>query len=288
MRVGGCAAATIGSVNTERQSERARQYAVCTYALRHDRVADGAEAIFDQALTNGLAAIVAHHWPGAEMKGSSGQALAASGLLKVIKKRGAEAGGGVVHVLHDPAKPLYEDHPALGRLENFTTVDVPAFNEALRVTQAIRHARGTGEAGTTLTERHVEALEKLDFHPALFAISDELIERSQAGTAGRDAAERARAAAYYQALDDDERERRLAIDYEAEHTGETKHGRSVVEECPVCGALALVAADFDPVIEEIGIGFCFVCSYRRSPELAEDLGYERDIERSIDRAMDRD
>jgi hypothetical protein len=43
-----------------------------------------------------------------------------------------------------------------------------------------------------LTEKRVEALEALDYHPALFSISDELIERSQAGIAGRDPAERAR------------------------------------------------------------------------------------------------
>ncbi len=37
-----------------------------------------------------------------------------------------------------------------------------------------RHARATGEADATLTERHVAALEDLDYHPALFSISDEL------------------------------------------------------------------------------------------------------------------
>lgn len=275
-------------MDAERQRQRARQYAVCAYALRHDRVADGAEAIYDQALTNGLAAIVAHHWPGEEMKASSRQALAASGLLEVIKQHGTDAGDGTVRVVHDPTRPEYEEHPALGELENFTTVDVPAFNQALQVTQAIRHARATGEPGTTLTEAHVEALAKLDYHPALFAITDELVERSQAGIAARDEAERARAGAYYRALDDEERERREAINYEDAHTWETKGGRSIVDECPVCEVLALVARALDPVIEEIGIGFCFVCSYQRTPELAEELAYQLDIERAIDRAMDRD
>ncbi len=57
---------------------------------------------------------------------------------------------------------------------------------------------------------------------------------------------------------------------------------------PGCGVWALVAPDFDPVTEEIGIGFCFVCSYQRSAELAEDLGYQLDIERATSRAMGRD
>ena len=206
-------------MDVERQRQRARQYAVCTYALRHDRVADGAEAIYDQALNNGLAAIVAHHWPGAETKrGTRSQTLTADQLLKVIKQHGIDAGEGVVRVLHDPGKPEYEDNPAFGRVENFTTVDVPAFRAALRITEKIRHARATAEA-RALTERHVEALEALDDHPALFSLSDELVERSQAGIAGRDAAERARAAAYYRALDDDERERREAIDYEKRTLG---------------------------------------------------------------------
>jgi hypothetical protein len=43
----------------------------------------------------------------------------------------------------------------------------------------------------------------------LFVISDEL--------GARDAAERARALAHYQALDADERARRRALDYTAEH-----------------------------------------------------------------------
>ena len=52
--------------------------------------------------------------------------------------------------------------------------------------------------------------------------------------------------------------------------------------------LALVAPDRDPVIAEIGIGYCFVCSYQRTGEVAEDAAYELDMERAIDRAMERD
>lgn len=55
------------------QFRRARQYGFCTYAIAYDRVTDGAEGVFDQAVTNGLAAIVAHNWPGAELKSNRGQ-----------------------------------------------------------------------------------------------------------------------------------------------------------------------------------------------------------------------
>lgn len=275
-------------VDEDRQRERARQYAACTYALRHDRVSDGAEAIYDQALTNGLAAIVAHDWPGADMEGSGGKSRAASRLLGEIADRGTQAERGRVRVIHAVHQPEYEEHPALGRIENFTAVDVPALRDALSVTQAIRHARATGEDGAKLTEQHVEALAALDYHPALFAITDELVERSQAGIADRDEAERARAAAYYQALDADERERRDAIDYVSEHAWETHDDRSVVEECPVCSTRALVAPVQDNVIGEFGIGFCFVCSYRRAAEVAEEAAYQLDMERAIQRAVERE
>lgn len=45
------------------QWERAREYGACTAALIADREVSGAEALFNQALSNGLVAIVTHHWP---------------------------------------------------------------------------------------------------------------------------------------------------------------------------------------------------------------------------------
>lgn len=218
-----------------------------------------------------------------------GRMLPASGLLTVIEERGIAIHDGQVRVLHAEGEPEFEDDPLFGRVENFVAVDVPAFREALQVTQAIRHARATGDDQTApLSETHVNALEALDHHPALFTITDELIERSQAGIAGRDAAERARAGAYYQALDIEERERRQTIDYTEQHAWETKDDRSVVEVCPVCETRALVAPETDTVIEEIGIGFCFVCSYQRTAEVAHEAAYQLDIERQIHRAVERD
>jgi hypothetical protein len=194
----------------------------------------------------------------------------------------------VFHVLHEADTPEYEDDPIWGRVENFTTVDVGAFRDALDATQAIRHARSTGDDGAALTERHVTALGALGQHPALFAISDELVERAQVELAGRDAAERARARAYYEALDPDERARRREMDYTAEHEWQTPHDQSTVDVCPVCGARALVGPVVEGVIGEIGIGFCFVCSYRRTAEVAEEEAFQIDLERSIERAMERD
>src|SRR4051812_14786526 len=122
---------------------RARQYAACSYALRHDRVQDGAEAIFDQALTNGLVAIVAHTWPGEETRRRGG-IKSASELLDTIEQHGTISDDGAVRVPHDPDGPEFEDDPIWGCVENFATVDVPALRDALAVTQAIRHARPDG------------------------------------------------------------------------------------------------------------------------------------------------
>jgi hypothetical protein len=49
-----------------------------------------------------------------------------------------------------------------------------------------------------------------------------------------------------------------------------------------------VAGTFDVFTEEIGIGTCLVCSYRRTREVADECGVELDMERQIERAMERD
>ncbi|GAA2171255.1 hypothetical protein [Actinomadura napierensis] len=87
------------------QRHRAAQYARCTHALGGipvTEVTDGAEGVFDQALTNGLAAIVAHDWPGEETTGT-GRVLPAAGLLTVIERHGETASDGIVRVPDDPA-----------------------------------------------------------------------------------------------------------------------------------------------------------------------------------------
>lgn len=273
----------------EQPDQRAVQYAVCTYALEHDRVTDGAEGIFDQALTNGLAAIVAHAWPGEESKGS--RVRSARELLDLIEQRGKADRDGVVRVLHDPDGPEFEQEQPFSDdpLPNFTTVRVPVLRNAIDATQAIRHARLEGHSSeATLSDAHIAALRELDYHPALFAIGEEVIERSRMSVRDRDVAEQQRAGAYYRELDADEQARRQAIDYRAEHEWEGEDSRTAVQRCPVCGSRALVTRTFDAYVEEIGIGTCLVCSYRRMREVADECGVELDIARQVERAMERD
>ena len=201
------------------QARRARQYAVRTYALDYDRATDGAEGLFDQALTNGLAAIVAQEWPGEEVE-RGGRMLAAARLLDVVEEHGKHKEDGVVAILR-PGEPEYTQYPFEDEpMPNYTTVNVPVLRDALSATQAIRHARDSDEpTDTVLTDAHIAALRDLDLHPALYALSDEVINRAEAGVMERDRIEQNRALDYWHSLGDDERRRREMIDYEASTPG---------------------------------------------------------------------
>lgn len=274
----------LGADSNAVQRGRARQYAICTYALDYGRVADGAEGIFDQALTNGLAAIVAHTWPGAEMS-SKGRALSAAGLLDVIEERGQAVDGGIVRVPHEVGGPEYTDLPFdEGPMPNFTSVEIEPLRDAIRTTQAIRHARDLDNAAATvLTDAHMGALRELDYHPALFSLSSEAIDRLEEVTWSADATERARAERYLEALGDTERRRREQIDYAELYGFETTEDRVEVEECPVCLQTALVAATRDPLLDEIGVGHCVVCGYERTAGVAGDMALGVQIERATGR-----
>jgi hypothetical protein len=72
--------------------ERVDQYARCTAALRARMDQPGAEGLFDQALNNGLAAIVAKRWPGEEVSGKGPRVKFASELLDVIERHARRGG----------------------------------------------------------------------------------------------------------------------------------------------------------------------------------------------------
>ena len=106
--------------------DRALDYARCTQALREDRERPGFAGIFDEALTNALAAIVAARWPGTEMRGS--RVKSASELLDVIEEHGEETEVGVFE-LSDPHGPQGQElfGRRIGPVR--TTVRVGVFRE---------------------------------------------------------------------------------------------------------------------------------------------------------------
>ncbi|MGY5078984.1 hypothetical protein ACWIGX_18090 [Streptomyces nigrescens] len=76
----------------EMQRHRAEQYGRLAAVLEKDREVPGAAAIFDQALSCGLAAIVAHQWPGEELK-KNGAVKSARFLIEVAKARAEKCPG---------------------------------------------------------------------------------------------------------------------------------------------------------------------------------------------------
>ncbi|MEV0462252.1 hypothetical protein AB0I30_03120 [Nocardia tengchongensis] len=252
------------------QTRRARQYALCTFALAYDKATDGAEGVFDQALTNGLAAIVAHTWPGKEKDRKTGRILQARLLLDVIK----ENTGGTGRIPHDPDAPIADDAEAggpFGFLRTYTDVDLVTLHDALTVTQAIRHARDVegDDAGMPLTEDHLKALTALDWHPALRSINDVHVDRDWERDGHSNDVEIDRARRYHDALDEEEIERRRDLDYEAMVLVTKDDIGTTVDDCPVCGAIAFVAREHDGLRGAVGIGHCWVCSYERTAYVAE-------------------
>ncbi|MEU2030775.1 hypothetical protein [Nocardia amamiensis] len=266
------------------QAQRAHEYAKCTYTLTHQPGVDGREAVFDQALTNGLTVLVAHTWPGEEMttgRGGKPMVKSAERLLNVIH----DNTGGTGRIPHDLANPVTDypdEYDPFGELP-FTEVDIALLKAAVVATQAIRHARQTGTAtDTVLTLEHLAALAALDRHPELGGITWVQIDRDWERDSEADAVEMARAHRYFTALDPAEIERRMSLDYTVAF--ERPDERVYVEDCPVCGAFAFVARGHDSITNTIGVGNCWVCSYERTLFAADQMG----VDAQIDRAMERD
>jgi len=249
------------------QDVRARQYAVSMWRLSESL--EGAEALFDQALSNALAAIVAHDYPD-DLYRSDGKVKSAAGLLRVLEEHGIPGTDGTIMLPHEGPDQLWvttplDDEP----VPNFTEVRVGALREAIDKTQAVRHARGK-PSGPTLTEEHLAALAALDSHEALYVFSDEERDRDELRASREGAEEYARARAYVELLDADEWARRRAIDYNEIYGGWSPDGDRVeVQPCPACGVTALVAHVFDMYVDDVGVGTCMACSYRRTQDAAD-------------------
>jgi hypothetical protein len=255
--------------------ERARQYAACAAELSHEE--PGAEGRFDMALTNGLAAIVAHEWPGKESN-AKGRMLPASELLKIIEGQVPESPEPSVHVIEEAEDPemerhwqrvgLLEDGESLPLLE--TRIDVAVLREGLDVTQPARHARGVGG----LERRHIDALLALDDHPSLRSLSSEHADRAweNAQVEHRHAA--ARALAYLERIGEEEADLRAsrAENPNAYHPKHNPEGGDL-EECEVCGRVAFCVDGFDDRGYGFSYGQCLVCTYSRSSAVADDVAF---------------
>ncbi|WP_280883244.1 hypothetical protein [Streptomyces pseudovenezuelae] len=268
------------------QGQRADQFARCAVALSHDlqevpedgdpfvdrEAADistelvGAEGLFDTGLTNGLAAIVASEWPGEEAY-ANGFALPASGLLGVMESHLTPNAEGILVI---PDSQAGRRHNSVAR---DTRIDVPALRDGVAVTQRVRHARGTGD----LKRRHIDALLALDHHPSLRKLSETREDRAWEDAMAEDVRSQAQAADLLNLIGDDEAARRAAAvdnpnDYHPRHNPDGQD----LALCPVCEYQAFCVQGLD-LWGRVGFGQCLVCTYTRSPMVADQEGYGEHI-----------
>jgi len=256
--------------------DRADEYGRCTRALQEDRARPGNEGIFDQALTNGLAAIVARRWPDEEMDGT--RVKSALKLLDVIAALGERAGDGIYELpdLHQPS----EGSP-FGEGPTPTIVKVAMLQKAIEITQRPRHARLSDRE--PLGEDHVDALAALNVDDSLrVSFSDFDLDEFEQQVALRDAAEVGRARAYLDLLGvGEEWDRREALDFVSEFTEIDDDERVEPVECPVCGLQALVPSGYDSYGREIAWGTCAACSYTRSFDVADLEARDEAIDEAV-------
>ncbi|ALO91253.1 hypothetical protein SHL15_0036 [Streptomyces hygroscopicus subsp. limoneus] len=242
----------------------------------------GREGIFDQALSNGLAAIVASEWPGKELD-RKGRVLSASALLKVIEEHVPATDGIVLLPDKDPMPEIPQgDTDSLfqaSRLSWYTRIDVRTLQNGIEASQAARHGRGVGG----LQHRHIEALLALDGHRSLGVMGEEQQDRFQQTMQSEDAASQKRAAEYLERIGEEEAARRAenVANPNAYHPKHNPDGHDL-DTCPVCGHETFCMEGLDPVFGRVGYGQCLVCTYTRTPGAAEGAAFTEHLRSIMD------
>ncbi|MFD5292429.1 hypothetical protein ACFWJV_30085 [Streptomyces rochei] len=241
----------------------------------------GREGVFDQALSNALAAIVASEWPGEELD-HNGRVRSASALLRLIEKHVPATGGIVLVPDKDPLPEIPQgDTDSLfqaPRLSSHTRIDARTLQNGIEASQAARHGRGAGG----LQRRHVEALLALDGHRSLGVMGEEQQDRIQQIAQEEDMASQKRAAEYLERIGDEEAARRAenVTNPNAYHPKHNPGGHDL-DTCPVCGHETFCVEGLDPVFGRVGYGQCLMCTYIRTPGAAEDGAFTEHL-RSMD------
>lgn len=256
------------------RAQRSLEYASGAALLEEDHEVPGAAGIFEQALCNALAVIVAARWAGSEVNGK-GTVKSADDLLKVIEAEEARAGRvGPVLVLDEPRAT-----PALPRIsipgwdevvdtDPGVRIEVKVLREALRITAPRRHGKLSEKS---LERRHVEAPVKLDAYPAINVLHGEYGDRRIAKERVRDLWRRDQAEDYLGLLSEEEIERRVEAAQELLPADPKERLICLgLFECSVCENDTLLATHLD----DLGLGFaagtCFVCGYYRSDQVADE------------------
>jgi hypothetical protein len=249
----------------ETEWQRRREYGECTSVLVMNPEANGAEGLFNQALSNGLAAIVSHHWPGRERK-PNGRVKSAPDLLAFLN--GKVRRRGRMRVL---------EGRSAGRRWR-TAIATKTLADGVKRTDPVRH--GTG-GGSSLDRAQIEALVKLDTHPSLRSMRDALQDEGWVRMVAADREARVRALAYVAKLLKEEWERRQDPDFVEPYLPPDPKERSSsfgADVCPVCDLETFVVEETDSFGFGIGAGTCRACGYTRTPDMAEDEAFDAKIE----------
>jgi hypothetical protein len=235
--------------------DRAAEYARCARLLQADAGCDGAAALFDTALNNALAAIVAKRWPGQQYE--NGRFVrSARQLLSIIEEHGDGKGAGVVALPDLNPPPPGADF--MGPLSpRPTIVRVETLRDAIGIAAIPRHGRP--QEARPLESGHVEALIALNDDAALHVSFSEDLEEWEERVTVADANESRRARAYLEMLSSEEREHREATDYVQQYR----------------------EREFESYLGEFAWGTCVACSYTKSPELADIEGRDEAIDRAV-------
>ncbi len=249
-------------------AHRRHLYAEGAAVLDQDEHVAGAEALFDSALTNGLLAIMSGPWPQEILRPWDGKPHAADKLLQILEARVGQDGVAKLPVFHWPAKAAEELPPPSLDDNETVSIQVAQLRDAVARTQIPRHGRGPGKQ---VTREDVEALLDLDHVVGLHALQEHYLDEHWRRARVADRNEAARAADYLDLLGEDEITRRQ----EAADSGPGPRPGEVdtpPQECPICGYETLVSLGDDELGYGITAGTCLVCSYRRSRDIASDLG----------------
>jgi hypothetical protein len=258
-------------LNALRQEDDADPFSELTSVDLSVETEPGHEGIYDQALSNALAAIVAAEWPGKEAN-SKGRVHFARDLLQLIAEKippDPVTGLCVIPDCDTDGRSRWEKEN--GAPEGFwdTRIDVGLLTDALDVSGRARHGSGTGR----LQHRHVQALLALDRHPALRTLLMTRSDRDDERAQDEDARSADQARALLDLIGDEEAKRRAesAENPNEYHPKHNPDGHDF-EKCPICRYETFCVQGLD-TWGRVGFGQCVVCSYRRSPRVADQEGF---------------
>ncbi|MET9761782.1 hypothetical protein ABZ016_22425 [Streptomyces sp. NPDC006372] len=258
-------------LNALRQENDADPFSEVTSVDLSAETEPGHEGIYDQALSNALAAIVAAEWPGEEAN-DKGRVHFARTLLKVIAEKIPSDPTTGLCVIPDRDADVRSQWEKEDRVpEGFwdTRIDVDLLTDALDVSGQARHGSGTGG----LQRRHVQALLALDHHPTLRTLLETQSDRDAERAQDDDARSADQARALLELIGDEEAKRRAesAENPNEYHPKHNPDGHDF-EECPVCGHETFCVQGLD-MWGRVGFGQCVVCSYRRRARVADQEGF---------------